>query len=325
MAALQFRRDLTCFYASIIAGTAILSPVARSPVESRSIDGLRVATCRASGGFPSIMTLMTLSDATLSKRLERVEGFACAQYAAARRRLFPDSGAEWMMYAGGYVVFDQVDSPATQTFGLGLFEELTPAALDVIEEFFRSRGAAVHHEISPLAGVAALQLLCSRGYRPIELSSVTFQPIREVTAAGGDDIRVREIGPDEAQVWAEVSARGWSHEHPELDEFLRRLSAIVTAREQSPAFLAEIDGVPGAAGSLTMHDGVALFGGAATVPELRRRGLQTALLQARLRYAHEHGCDLAMMVAAPGSDSLRNAERAGFRIAYTRTKWELSR
>jgi hypothetical protein len=27
------------------------------------------------------------------------------------------------------------------------------------------------------------------------------------------------------------------------------------------------------------------------------------------------------MVAAPGSDSQRNAERAGFRVAYTRTKW----
>jgi hypothetical protein len=30
-----------------------------------------------------------------------------------------------------------------------------------------------------------------------------------------------------------------------------------------------------------------------------------------------------MIVAAPGSDSQRNAERAGFRIAYTRTKWRL--
>ena len=30
-----------------------------------------------------------------------------------------------------------------------------------------------------------------------------------------------------------------------------------------------------------------------------------------------------MMVAAPGSASQRNAERQGFRIAYTRTKWML--
>jgi len=29
-----------------------------------------------------------------------------------------------------------------------------------------------------------------------------------------------------------------------------------------------------------------------------------------------------MMCAAPGSASQRNAERQGFRIAYTRTKWQ---
>ncbi|HYO16464.1 MAG TPA: hypothetical protein VE685_24980 [Thermoanaerobaculia bacterium] len=34
-------------------------------------------------------------------------------------------------------------------------------------------------------------------------------------------------------------------------------------------------------------------------------------------------CDLAMMCAHPGSASQRNAERHGFRIAYTRTKWQL--
>lgn len=88
-------------------------------------------------------------------------------------------------------------------------------------------------------------------------------------------------------------------------------------------FLAELDGKPGAAGVLCVHQGVALFGGSATIPELRHRGLQTALLHERMRYAFEQGCDLAMMVAQPGTESQRNAERKGFRIAYTRTKWHL--
>jgi hypothetical protein len=59
------------------------------------------------------------------------------------------------------------------------------------------------------------------------------------------------------------------------------------------------------------------------VPEGRTQGAQLALLDARLRYAVERGCDLAMMGAAPGSSSQRNAERHGFRIAYTRIKWRL--
>jgi GNAT superfamily N-acetyltransferase len=56
---------------------------------------------------------------------------------------------------------------------------------------------------------------------------------------------------------------------------------------------------------------------------MRRRGLQAALLEARMRYAFERGCPLAMMVTEAGSQSQRNAERKGFRIAYTRTKWRL--
>jgi hypothetical protein len=290
--------------------------------ERRADPGELFAYCRRRARLRAVMTF---SDATLSKRLERAEGYACAQYAEARRRLFPESGSEWMMHAGAFVAFDGPDSPVTQTFGLGLFEELTPDALDVVEDFFISRGAPVQHEISPLAGVAVLDLLCTRGYRPIELSTVLVQPVTPPAGEPSGNIRVRAIDVEESSLWADVSARGWSHEHPELEGFLRKLGATAAARQDSPAFLAEIDGTPGAAGVLCLHEGVALFGGSATVPELRRRGLQTALLRARMQYAVERGCDLAMMVAMPGSDSQRNAERAGFRVAYTRTKWCLRR
>jgi GNAT superfamily N-acetyltransferase len=244
---------------------------------------------------------MPFSDLALSERLERAEGHACVQYAEAQHRLFPKSGAAWIECAGAYAVFNGVDSPITQSFGLGIFEELTSASLDVIERY----------------------LLCKRNYRPIELSNVLYRPVERLATEPQVDVRVRVTGPEEAQLWTDISARGWAHEHPELRETVLQLGTIISAREESPCFLAEVDGKPGAAGVLSIHDNVALFGGSATVPELRRRGLQTALLHERMRYAFEHGCDLAMMVAVPGSNSQRNAERKGFRIAYTRTKWQL--
>jgi GNAT superfamily N-acetyltransferase len=108
-------------------------------------------------------------------------------------------------------------------------------------------------------------------------------------------------------------------------DFLTEHGAITAAREGTVCFLAEADGKPGAAGVLCLHEGVALFAGSSTVPEQRGRGLQTALLEERMRYAWGHGYDLAMIVASPGSQSQRNAERKGFQIAYTRTKWQLFR
>ncbi len=44
-------------------------------------------------------------------------------------------------------------------------------------------------------------------------------------------ISVRVVGQEEAQLWANISARGWSHEHPELGDFLLDLGAIAAARE----------------------------------------------------------------------------------------------
>ena len=119
------------------------------------------------------------ADLALSRRLERAEGRACVQFAEARRRSFPESGVEWMESGGAYVVFDGVDSPITQTFGLGIFEELSPATLDLIECFFGDRGAPVQHEVSPLAGVAALDLLCARRYRPVEISNVMYRAVEK--------------------------------------------------------------------------------------------------------------------------------------------------
>jgi GNAT superfamily N-acetyltransferase len=267
---------------------------------------------------------MLFSDLALSRRLERAEGRACVRFAQARRRQFPKSGAEWIECAGAFAVFDAIDSPVTQSFGLGIFEELSEASLDVVERFFRDRHAQVLHEVSPFAGAAALDLLCARRYRPIEISNVMVRRVEKPAAQELGNIQVRLIGPEDVQLWTQINARGWTHEHPEQRDFLLVLGAISLASEQCVCFLAELNGEPGAVGVLWIHEGVALYGGASTVPELRRRGLQSALLQERMRYAFEHGCDLAMMVAEVGSDSQRNAERNGFQIAYTRTKWRLS-
>jgi GNAT superfamily N-acetyltransferase len=219
-------------------------------------------------------------------------------------------------------MFDGVTSPCTQTFGLGLFQPASAADLDAIEAFYRERGAPVFHEVSPLADPSLLPLLTGRGYAPCELSSVMYRPLerhREREGPRNLHLQARVIRGDERELWAATAARGWADVAPvEVVQDLMRVSA---GRTGGAAFLAELDGKAVAAGALSIHDGVALLAGASTVPEARKQGAQLALLDARLAYAAGHGCDLAMMGAAPGSASQRNAERHGFRIAYTRIKW----
>src|SRR5918997_3067416 len=117
------------------------------------------------------------SDLELARRLEQAEGRANAEFVETRARLFPESGACWTERAGALAMFDGVESPLTQTFGLGLFDTVTPADLEAIEEFFSGRGAPVFHEVSPLADAKLVALLNGRGYHPIEFTSAMFRPL----------------------------------------------------------------------------------------------------------------------------------------------------
>lgn len=267
-----------------------------------------------------------LADIALSRRLERAEATAGARFVEARAKLFPDSGACWIDVAGAYALFDTPSSPVTQTFGLGLFDSIGGAELDRLEAFFRERGAPVFHEVSPLGDPSLLPLLTGRGHQPIEFTSVMYRPVGELaTSHANERIRVRPVRDGEEALCARIVADGWKSEHPELYDFLLEIGNINARRAGVAWFFAELDGRPVGAGALVLHEGVALFGGACTIPEARRHGAQLALLDARLRYGAEQGCDIAMISAGPvGGPSQRNAERHGFRIAYTRIKWQLA-
>jgi GNAT superfamily N-acetyltransferase len=170
------------------------------------------------------------------------------------------------------------------------------------------------------------EILAERGYRPIELTSVMYKPL---TASAGDTvsshprITTRLMNEGEADLWSRTSARGWGAQ-PEFEEFLLRLGSVIASCEGAINFIAYLDGAPVATAVLRCDGGVALLAGASTVPEARGHGAQRALLDARINMGTAQGCDLAMICAEPGSASQRNAEREGFRIAYTRTKWRLT-
>ncbi len=266
------------------------------------------------------------ADKQLSQKLERTEARISADLVESRKILFPEVGAEWIEVAGVYAMFDGIESPLTQTFGLGVFDEITAKELDEIEAFFKKHNAPVFHEVSPMADPSLLGLLDERGYRPFELTSLMFRPLvldDEVTLPKNPNIETRIIGADEIEVFAKTSVSGWSAEMPERESFGLEFCKVSVNSKGASAFIAEIEGKPIATGTLFVCGDVGELGGASTIPEARRQGAQNALLAARLNYAREMGCKIAMMGASPGSQSQRNAEKNGFCIAYTRIKWHL--
>ncbi|MBX3172335.1 MAG: GNAT family N-acetyltransferase [Candidatus Eremiobacteraeota bacterium] len=256
-------------------------------------------------------------DLDFSRRLEFAEAAfnrACVEIRA------PEFGACWMHRAGASATFDAVGSPFSQTFGLGLEEIPDREDFEALENFFFSRGASVYHEVSPLVSPELFAILQRRGYQVCELTNMLWVDLATYTARPQS---ARIIEPAEANEWAELSAAGWASEEPNLIEFSRSMGKLLANCSFCHCFFAEQEGRAISTGALFVAEDVALLAGASTPPEYRRRGGQSALLQARLGFAKERGCKFAVVGAQPGGRSQINAEAAGFRVAYTRLKWVL--
>jgi GNAT superfamily N-acetyltransferase len=132
---------------------------------------------------------------------------------------------------------------------------------------------------------------------------------------------VRPARADEEQVYTRTAIEGFFAE--EAPEGMDELFGGFFEAGNGAAFLAWEEKQCRAIGAaaIAVYDGVALCFGDATPPQFRRRGVQSALIAARLAAGAAAGCPLGMAVTLPGSASQRNYERQGFHVVYTRTKF----
>jgi ribosomal protein S18 acetylase RimI-like enzyme len=229
--------------------------------------------------------------------------------------------------AGGVAAFAEPHSPFNKIAGLGFAGIPTAAELADVERAYAAVGAQVQAELSILADPGIGELLTGRGYRLVSFENVlgrTLVDVASSTAPAG--IEVRPSGDDELDTWLNVVADGVarpdprglpSHEEFPRDTLVRAMHDLTTAPGLR-RYLALRDGVPAGGASVRFADGLAQLTGAATAPQHRRRGIQAALLAARLADAAAAGCDLAVVTTQPGSMSQKNVQRQGFDLLYTR-------
>ncbi|MGB8542039.1 MAG: GNAT family N-acetyltransferase [Candidatus Acidiferrales bacterium] len=263
---------------------------------------------------------MEFVDLDLARRLEMAEARACRACAEAFHSQHPEFPVALEEIAGGFAVFAGVDSPVTQAIGVGLHGDVSDSDLDRLQDFFISRGATAAVELCPLVEMSLYERFAERGFRLLEVSDVLFRKLAPMDAdakAAPSNIVVRPAAPDEAQLWTKTVAEGFAEHNPVTQSILDVMAGFFPAAN---CFLALVDGSVAGGGAVSTRGGVCGLFGASTLPEFRGRGVQTALLQARLAWAAAQGCDVAVSIAQPRSASHRNIERQGFRVAYTRTK-----
>ena len=264
-------------------------------------------------------------DTALAERIERAEAQLIAEAGAAARRRRADAAGFVIPVCGGVAIFAEAGSPFNKVAGLGFGGVPGAAALDEIEQAFAACGAPVQVELAHLADPAIGVLLTGCGYRLTSFENVLGRSLTgEPEWAAAPGVEVRQIGADEFESWFDVVTDGFTH--PDTsgllshEEFPREV--IARAERDSSAgltrYIALHNGVNAGGARLRIAEGIAQLTGAATAPAHRRRGVQTALLSARLADATATGCDIAVVTTQPGSKSQQNVQRQGFDLLYTR-------
>jgi GNAT superfamily N-acetyltransferase len=257
----------------------------------------------------------------LAAKVEMSETMAAVECAESVNAHNPGSAAVEPI-AGGYAIYTGPDSPITQAVGLGMNGPVAAAEFDKLENFYFSRNEPCRIETCPLADLSLFTLYGERGYRATEFSSVLAHPVdATATFTAVPGVEIRRAAPHELRLWAETVAQGFADEYPVTPELIDVISLFSTGKT-SECYFACIDNQIAGGGTVAIRDKVAGLFGASTLPQFRRRGVQTALLHHRLRRAAESGCDVAVSLTRPASISERNILRNNFRVLYTRIKFE---
>ncbi len=253
-----------------------------------------------SPGYPRDLTAGERAD------LERVDRHSArARWGAAAAlgygiRLFEHDGLS-------YAVSRELEGPAfNSVHGLGRRSDLVSA---VLAQYRADQATAwlqwPASQAPPCPGVAPEFRLAVHLARP-----------RHAPSDGGDlrvpGLILREIAADEAEAWADAPEEG-----PPTSvaaEAWRRTTRLVAETTGHHLFLAELDGRPVGAGLLVQVGSAGLVRAGAVHPDARRRGIQRALIGARLALAARLGCTVVVAHAEPELTSSRNLVALGFRV-----------
>lgn len=263
---------------------------------------------RSNGSCLYLEFIMFQDLPSLARRLERAQALQNEGFNRA-------AGGHSLAVGNGFAHFRGVAHPLNQA--LGLTDPVFEADLEAIESFL---GEPTVLELSPYADAGLWPMLARRGYRLHQFQQLWLRTLAAAPPAS-PETGIRLARPDEAWTYNRLVAAGFMSRDDWRD--LEPPFEMSLDLDFAWGFLAYVNEEPAGAGMLGIVDGVALLSGDGVLPRFRGRGLQKALIRARLAFAGVRGCDLACASTAPGTASQQSYEACGFRVAYPKVEMAL--
>jgi N-acetylglutamate synthase len=186
--------------------------------------------------------------------------------------------------------------------------------IDYCERLYEQRDLPVLFRITPFLQPPELEAtLMARGYEAFDTTFVQLMRLeRPPETPDASEFVVTAPAPD---VFADAVALLQGSSAQQRDAYFERLKeSPLTTR----ALLAHVDGRPVGVGTIMLEDRLAGVFSMATAPDMRARGIASAILASLLTWAWEHGAAHAyLQVDGENQPALGVYRRFGFTTAYT--------
>ena len=193
--------------------------------------------------------------------------------------------------------------------------------VNLIIEYYEGRRIPVRFELTPAhASSDLLSYLSEAGLYQTDFHTTLYGSLSHELEPINPKITIRELKKKEFDTFADIYTRGF-----QMPAFLKtgiaQNNEVLYDNDNWSFYLASVKNEPAGIGVLFIKDGIATLAAAATVPELRNYGVQSALITARINQAKMLGSTLVVGQARFASVSQNNMERTGMKIAYTKAIW----
>ncbi|KAJ5543631.1 hypothetical protein N7461_009634 [Penicillium sp. DV-2018c] len=287
---------------------------------------------------PSTMNSRLFNKLDTIHQIEEAHILHLSRQVEVGKQLFPHENISLHSVAGGGVAAlttPHLGQQLNRTLGLGIKGRVTDSDLADIEALYAAANLTPCILLCPYADQSVLQALAMRSFvvegflniyaRSLHEIHVDFDPSLDPPAdlPFGSNMLVCRAPANDAGMGAFIhaSVAGFKDDG-RSDEVLRSLAETAALRGDTNLYFGKIDGQIAGCGAMalmeTKYGRVAHLYIDSTTPHFRGRGVQQALIRARLIDAKRLGYDFATIHARPGIGTGRNAEKEGFGLAFTK-------
>lgn len=233
---------------------------------------------------------------------------------------------EWLSVGGGRAARGPLGIWANIAMAMGLDGPVSRDDVERVIEWYTSSGIEPRFEICPYVHPDFLRNCEAAGLLIRAFENIFWRPLgssERLLQAGalptGVEIRfIDRSDPAAVRQYGECIARGFAPEGEgprgeDVDAYSR-----VAAHRRTTSMLAVLGDRCIGGGAVEVAGEMASLYAASVLPEFRRRGIQQAMIAARLDHAAAQGARFATIGARPGIGTNRNALRMNFQVAYTK-------